>query len=57
MAFNEKIKTIDEKREQNNSQHDIDGKTAKSSTLSSENVGKLFYQINDLEKVATIKII
>ena len=57
MAFNEKIKTIDEKREQNNSQHDIDGQTAKISNLSSENVGKLFYQINDLEKVATIKII
>ena len=40
MTTSEKIKTIDNKVEQNKAQNDLDRETAKISALSSENVSK-----------------
>ena len=42
MAVNKKIKTIDNKIEQNEAQCDLDRQTAKISALSSGNAGKIF---------------
>ena len=40
MSISEKIKTIDNKIEQNQAQYNLDRQTAKISALSSENVSK-----------------
>ena len=63
MGISEKIKTIDNKIEQNKAQYNLDRQTAKISALSSGNVSKFkFLSSKDvlsekdlLEKVATIK--
>ena len=39
-CYSEKIKTIDNKMEQNKARYDLDKQTAKISAISSENVGK-----------------
>ena len=63
MTVGKKIKTIDKKIKQNRTQYNLDRQTAKTSTLSSENVSKYeFLTVEDvlpekglLEKAATIK--
>ena len=40
MTFSEKIKTFDNKVEQNKAQYNLEKQTARSSSLSSGNVGK-----------------
>ena len=63
MTLGKKIKTIDKKIKQNRTQYNLDRQTAKTSTLSSENVSKYeFLTVEDvlpekglLEKAATIK--
>ena len=65
MSISEKIKTIDNKIEQNKGQYKLDRQTAKISALSSGNVRKFkFLSSKDvlsekdlLEKAATIKIL
>ena len=63
MTVSEKIKTIDNKFEQNKAQYDLDRQTAKISGISSGNVGKYEFLTNKdvfpekdfLEKPTTIK--
>ena len=63
MTVTEKIKTIDNKIEQNNAQYDLDRQTAKVSALSSGNVSKFEFltgkdvlpEKHFLEKAATMK--
>ena len=63
MSIGEKIKTIDNKIEQNKAQYDLDRETAKISALSSENISKYeLFTGKDvlpekylLEKAATMK--
>ena len=64
MSISEKIKTIDNKIEQNKIQYDLDRQTAKISALSSVNVSKYGFltgkdvlpEKDFLEKAATMKI-
>ena len=63
MTVGKKIKTIDKKIKQNRTQYNLDRQTAKTSTLSSENVSKYEFLTGEdvlpekglLEKAATIK--
>ena len=63
MTIIQKIKTIDNKIEQNNAQYNLEIQTAKISTLSSETVSKYEFltgkdvlpEKNLLEKVITVK--
>ena len=63
MAVNKKIKSIDNKMEQEKARYDLDGQTAKISALQSANVSKCEFltgkdvlpEKNLLEKAATIK--
>ena len=63
MNISEKIKTIKNKIEQNKAQYDLDRQTAKTSTLSSENVSKyeflggkdVLLEKDLLEKATTMK--
>ena len=63
MSISEKIKTIDNKIEQNKTRCDLDRQTAKISALSSGNVGKYEFLTGKdvlpekdlLEKIATVK--
>ena len=63
MSIGEKIKTINNKIEQNKAQYDLDRQTAKTSALSSENVSKYEFlggkdvlpEKDLLEKATTMK--
>ena len=57
MSINEKIKTINNKIEQNKAQYDLDRQAAKISALSSGNISKYeFLTAKDvLEKTATMR--